>query len=50
MSSSLAENMALRIVWQAADRICGKRLGEIITGFVDAMERHGHLRLDAEGS
>jgi hypothetical protein len=39
---------ALTIVWEAADRICGKRLREIVTGLVDAMERHGHLRLDAE--
>ena len=39
---------ALTIVWEAADRICGKRLHEVIRGLVDAMERHGHLHLDAE--
>jgi hypothetical protein len=39
---------ALSIVWEAADRICGKRLHEVIRGLVDAMERHGHLHLDAE--
>ncbi len=39
---------ALTIVWEAADRICGKRLHEGIAGLVDAMERHGHVRLDAE--
>jgi hypothetical protein len=39
---------ALTIVWEAADRICGKRLRQVIAGMVDAMERHGHLKLDAE--
>jgi len=38
---------ALTIVWEAADRICGKRLRQVIAGLVDAMERHGHLKLDA---
>ena len=38
---------ALRIVWEAADRICGKRLRQVIASLVDAMERHGHLKLDA---
>jgi hypothetical protein len=39
---------ALTIVWEAADRICGKRLRQVIAGLVDAMERHGHLSLNAE--
>ena len=39
---------ALTIVWEAADRICGKRLRQVIAGLVDAMERHRHLKLDAE--
>jgi hypothetical protein len=34
---------ALTILWEAADRICGKRLKEAIPTLVDAMERHGHL-------
>lgn len=38
---------ALTIVWEAADRICGKRLRQVIAGLVDAMERHGHLKLDS---
>src|SRR5579859_4332547 len=38
---------ALTIVWEAADRICGKRLRQVMVGLVDAMERHGHLKLDA---
>jgi hypothetical protein len=37
---------ALIIVWEAADRICGKRLRQVIAGLIDAMERHGHLKLD----
>jgi hypothetical protein len=39
---------ALTIVWEAADRICGKRLRQVIAMLVDAMERHGHLKLDAD--
>jgi hypothetical protein len=38
---------ALTIVWEAADRICGKRLRQVIAGLIDAMERHGHLKLDS---
>ena len=37
---------ALIITWEAADRICGKRLKEILPSLVDAMERHDHLCLD----
>jgi hypothetical protein len=39
---------ALIITWEAADRICGKRLKAILPDLVDAMERHGHLKLDPE--
>jgi hypothetical protein len=39
---------ALTILWEAADRICGKRLKEAIPTLVDAMERHGHLHLESE--
>ena len=39
---------ALVVVWEAADRICGKRLKAILPNLVDAMERYGHLQLDAE--
>lgn len=39
---------ALIIVWEAADRICGKRLKAILPALVDAMERHGHLTLGDE--
>jgi hypothetical protein len=39
---------ALTVLWEAADRICGKRLKEAIPTLVEAMERHGHLQLDTE--
>lgn len=37
---------ALILAWEAADRICGKRLKAILPSLVDAMEHHGHLNLD----
>lgn len=37
---------ALTVLWEAADRVCGKRLKALIPMLVDAMERHGHLDLD----
>src|SRR5215475_13523377 len=43
-----AVRSALTILWEAADRICGKRLKEAIPTLVAAMERHGHLQLEAE--
>ena len=39
---------ALIVVCEAADRICGKRLKQIIAVLVAAMQRHGHLKLDVE--
>ena len=39
---------ALIVVWEAADRICAKRLKQILPVLVSAMERHGHCTLDAE--
>lgn len=39
---------ALTIVWEAADRICGKRLKAVLPTFVESMEHHGHLCLDPE--
>ena len=38
---------ALVLLWEASDRICGKRLKPLIPILVGSMERHGHLRLDA---
>lgn len=37
---------ALVVLWEAADRICGKRLKPLIPLLVPAMERHGRLALD----
>lgn len=39
---------ALIVLWEASDRICGKRLKALLPLLVEAMERHGHLQL-AEG-
>lgn len=37
---------ALLVLWEASDRICGKRLKAVLPGLLEAMERHGHLELD----
>ncbi|MCY3794562.1 MAG: transposase family protein [Gammaproteobacteria bacterium] len=39
---------ALVVLWEASDRICGKRLKALIPTLIEAMERHGHLQLGAE--
>jgi hypothetical protein len=39
---------ALIVVWEASDRICGKRLRPLLPILVEAMERHGHLQLAPE--
>ncbi len=41
-----AARQALIVVWEAADRICGKRLKQLLPTLLDAMGRHGHLDLD----
>lgn len=38
----------LIITWEAADRICGKRLKAILPFLIESMERHDHLDLDLE--
>lgn len=43
-----AVRQALIVLWEAADRICGKRLKAVLPGLVAALERHGHLDLDPE--
>jgi len=35
---------ALVILWEASDRICGKRLKPLLPVLVPALERHGHLK------
>ena len=39
---------ALIVLWEASDRICGKRLKPLLPILVSAMERHGHLGLEAD--
>ncbi|MGH7899017.1 MAG: integrase catalytic domain-containing protein, partial [Candidatus Binatia bacterium] len=39
---------ALIVFWEASDRICGKRLKPLLPVLLEALERHGHLRLDAQ--
>ena len=39
---------AVIVIWEAADRICGKRLKAALPYLVESMERHGHLDLDPE--
>jgi hypothetical protein len=39
-------HQALTVLWEASDRICGKRLRVLIPVLIDAMERHGHLDFD----
>ena len=43
-----AERNALVLLWEASDRVCGKRLKALMPVLIDAMERHGHLELAAE--
>lgn len=43
-----AVRTALIAIWEASDRICGKRLRPLAPLLVEAMERHGHLQLDPE--
>jgi len=33
------------VIWEASDRICGKRLRPLVPVMFEAMERHGHLQL-----
>ena len=37
---------ALVVWWEAADRMCGKRLKAVLPSLVAALEPHGHLALD----
>ena len=43
-----ATREALTVIWEASDRICGKRLRPLVPTMVEAMERHGHVRLAPE--
>ena len=43
-----AVRQALVVLWEASDRLCGKRLKVMLPVLVDSLERHGHLALDDE--
>ena len=43
-----AVRQALIVVWEASDRICGKRLKTTLPSMVESLERHGHLDLDPD--
>lgn len=36
----------LVVLWEASDRVCGKRLRAILPTLVPALEHHGHIMLD----
>lgn len=42
-----AVRQALVVLWEASDRVCGKRLQALFAVLVPALERNGHLSLDA---
>ncbi|MET4449563.1 hypothetical protein ABIB75_007877 [Bradyrhizobium sp. GM2.2] len=43
-----AEHNVLAVLWEASDRIFGKRLKALMPALIAAMERHGHLALTSE--
>ncbi len=43
-----AVRAAIIVLWEASDRVCGKRLRALLPILLPALERHGHLRLDEE--
>ncbi len=43
-----AVRQALIVVWEASDRICGKRLKAALPSMVQSLERHGNLDLDPD--
>lgn len=41
------ERQALLVLWEAADRVCGKRLKPLIPLLIQSLEEHGHLNLES---
>ena len=41
-----AVRQTLIVLWEASDRVCGKRLRALMPILLPALERHGHLQLD----
>lgn len=42
-----AVRQALVVLWEASDRVCGKRLRALLPVLIPALEHHGHLQLDS---
>jgi hypothetical protein len=43
-----AVRAALIVLWEASDRVCGKRLKALLPILLPALERHGHVKLDEQ--
>lgn len=43
-----ASRAALIVLWEASDRVCGKRLKALMPILLSAMERNGHLKLNGD--
>ncbi|MCB1740001.1 MAG: transposase family protein [Gammaproteobacteria bacterium] len=43
-----AVRQALVVLWEASDRICGKRLRPLLPQLISSLERHAHLQLEAD--
>jgi hypothetical protein len=43
-----ATRAAIIVLWEASDRVCGKRLKALLPILLPALERNGHLKLDEE--
>jgi hypothetical protein len=43
-----ASRAALIVLWEASDRVCGKRLKALMPILLAAMERNGHLKLNED--
>src|SRR4051812_3776480 len=43
-----AVRAALIVLWEASDRVCGKRLKALLPILLPALERNGHVKLDEQ--
>src|ERR1700761_3258431 len=43
-----AARAAVVVLWEASDRVCGKRLKALLPILIPALERNGHLKLNEE--
>ena len=44
-----AVQQGLVTLWEASDRVCGKRLKALLPVLLTAQERHGHMAVDPDG-